>query len=404
MDFMNRRSTDTDYPIRAALIGITGFGARHYAHLRELEAEGRVCIDAATIINRHEVPEEWNRLEAAGTRLYTDYRDMLEAERGRIDATFIPTGIAWHERMTTAALQAGSHVYLEKPAAATVAEVEIMIAARDTAGKKVAVGFQQFSDPALRKAKQLLLADELGPLQSVSVLGLWPRRKAYYARNAWAGKIDVDGRPVRDSPANNALSHFLILAMFLGSRRADEVAALSEIDATLLRAKPIESFDTLSLRGHFENQAAFNCQFTHSCNENHAPRIRVRGRDGYMDWLANGAFTFPNASPEIAAAPAKNLQKAALANFIESLRSDRPVDCSLEMALEHTRVIERLHTDFPILDVPENHIEHLNSPSQEDDELLHVPGIETLMTECFEDPSARRMLRPDDLDAVSSSA
>lgn len=389
---MNLSSTGTDHPLRTALIGITGFGARHYSILRALADEGRVRLEAATIINRSGVPDEWERLEAEGTRLYTDHRDMLEAERGRIDATFIPTGIAWHEGMTVAALEAGSHVYLEKPAAATVAEVDAMIAARDKAGKRVSVGFQNLSDPGLHEAKARLVGGEIGSLESISVLGLWPRRQSYYERNAWAGKIAVNGRPVYDSPANNALAHFLFLGMFLGGTRANEVGRLSEIEATLLRAKPIESFDTLSLRGRFIDGVAFNCQLTHSCPKTHPPRIRLRGRDGSMDWSQGSAFKFSTGSQAIPAERAPRLQKAALAHFIESLRSERAVDCSLEMAREHTRLIDRLHAEHPIHEVPEKHVAR---EDPEEDPLIHIPGIETRMTDCFENPSGRRMIRPE---------
>jgi hypothetical protein len=50
----------------------------------------------------------------------------------------------------------------------------------------------------------------LGRPKRLKTLVLWPRDFAYYNRNDWAGKkTDQNGRPVLDSVAHNATSHFL---------------------------------------------------------------------------------------------------------------------------------------------------------------------------------------------------
>ena len=53
--------------------------------------------------------------------VYTDYREMLEKEKG-IDAVVIATPDHTHATITLAALQAGKHVYCQKPLTHTVAE------------------------------------------------------------------------------------------------------------------------------------------------------------------------------------------------------------------------------------------------------------------------------------------
>ena len=80
--------------INVAVIGISGFGAVHYADFVREHAAGRVNVVAATVINQADEPEKCAFLQSIGCRLFTDYRAMLEEFRGKIDLCFIPTGIA----------------------------------------------------------------------------------------------------------------------------------------------------------------------------------------------------------------------------------------------------------------------------------------------------------------------
>jgi predicted dehydrogenase len=66
--------------------------------------------------------------------------------------------------VTLAALDAGKHVLVEKPAARRVEELERLIAAEKASGRLVRVGFNHRYHPALRKARALVDAGELGPL------------------------------------------------------------------------------------------------------------------------------------------------------------------------------------------------------------------------------------------------
>ncbi len=66
-----------------------------------------------------------------------------------------------------AAVLAGKHVLVEKPAARNVAELEPLIEAAERSGVQVRVGFNHRYHPALLKAHELLEAGELGELMFV---------------------------------------------------------------------------------------------------------------------------------------------------------------------------------------------------------------------------------------------
>jgi len=65
--------------------------------------------------------------------------------------------------------------------------------------------------------KRDLLDGRYGRPLRLATLCAWPRDRAYYRRNSWAGRLrDGDsGAWVLDSPANNAMAHFLHNALFL---------------------------------------------------------------------------------------------------------------------------------------------------------------------------------------------
>lgn len=69
--------------------------------------------------------------------------------------------------ISIAALEAGKHVLVEKPAARSVGELDGVIAAARTSGRLVRVGFNHRYHPALRKARELHDAGALGPLMFV---------------------------------------------------------------------------------------------------------------------------------------------------------------------------------------------------------------------------------------------
>ncbi len=99
-------------------------------------------------------------------RVYEDYRKLL-AEEKSVDAVVIAAGQRWHVPMSKAALQAGKHVFCEKPLAHSVAEArEIREIAR---GSKLVtqVGTQGGSSATFRRSMEVIQAGVLGQIGEV---------------------------------------------------------------------------------------------------------------------------------------------------------------------------------------------------------------------------------------------
>ncbi len=129
-----------------AVIGLNGRG---YAHLSALKANrsaariSHVCDVDDNILRKFADRVQQEMGETAATE--KDFRRILEQKE--VDAITIATPDHWHAPMAIAALQAGKHVYVEKPCSHNAAEGEMLVRAQQKYKKLVQMGTQQRSSP-----------------------------------------------------------------------------------------------------------------------------------------------------------------------------------------------------------------------------------------------------------------
>lgn len=90
----------------------------------------------------------------------TDWRDLLSDPAIQLISITSPNGL--HREMAVAALEAGKHVWCEKPMALTLADAEAMTAAAKATGKATALGYGYLRNPALQFARQLIEEGAIG--------------------------------------------------------------------------------------------------------------------------------------------------------------------------------------------------------------------------------------------------
>jgi predicted dehydrogenase len=94
-------------------------------------------------------------------RATTDWRDLLADPAVQLVSVTSPNGM--HREMAVAALEAGKHVWCEKPMALTLAGAEAMTeAAAKAKGQVTALGYAYLRNPVLRHAKQLIKEGAIG--------------------------------------------------------------------------------------------------------------------------------------------------------------------------------------------------------------------------------------------------
>jgi predicted dehydrogenase len=262
-------------PVRIGLAGLGGYAAYMCDRLlAEGQSPSPHAVLAAVCDPEFErFPDRVQQLRVQDISVAARIEDLLSQN---IDAVFLPVPIDLHRPYTECALRAGKAVLCEKPAAGSIDDVDAMIVARDAAGLPVGIGFQDVYQPGVHELKRRILRGDFGVVLSASVVGCWPRGDRYYRRNTWAGKLKRNGRWVLDSPANNALAHYLHLSLFLLGPGERTSAIPAEVEAELYRANPIENYDTCSLRLTFDGGSHALIGLTHACAQNMEPEVLIR--------------------------------------------------------------------------------------------------------------------------------
>jgi predicted dehydrogenase len=325
---------------------VGGYAAVFLPIWEKLEDEGLARLSAAAVRNPAKYPNEMARIQRRNVRVFKGLDEMLAAGRAVIDCVCVPTAIHDHRPMVEAALAAGFDVMVEKPVAAAVQDVQAMIAARDRAGRKTAVGFQSQSGFMMRESKRRIIAGQIGRIRRMTATCLIRRDEAYFSRNAWAGKIKVDGRWGLDGPVMNALAHQLMNMLWLGGTELDACAAPATVQAECLHANPIEADDLSVVRAELtqaggNNGAQILFVGTYCWDGTPGVELNVHGEKGA---IRSDAFTWAELTPKGANAPAETWKgdreqprEDMWRNVVGAFGGDSTgLHVPLETALQHT--------------------------------------------------------------------
>src|SRR5690349_19533343 len=170
--------TGANNRIAVAVVGVGfGIGQNHLIGIHEKSNENNTVVAAACDVfnKRRNFAKEKASLKDAD--LYVDHRKLLE--RKDIDAVVIATHDPWHAQISIDAMEAGKHVYCEKPMTRYLDEAfQIHDAAKKT--KKVfQIGSQGCSAGGYKKCAEVIKAGKIGKL-------VWGQ--AWYSSNSLAGE------------------------------------------------------------------------------------------------------------------------------------------------------------------------------------------------------------------------
>ncbi len=170
--------------INCAIIGIRSRGKAHVKAIHK-DANAKIlynCDVDDVILEEHNA---WCQKNIGYVpKVEKDFRKILDDKD--VDAVFIATPEHWHAPMAIMALQAGKHVYVEKPCSHNPYENDLLVAAQNKYNKKVQMGNQQRSARtsimAIKEIKEGIIGDVF-------------KGEAYYSSNRGSigigNKIDV---------------------------------------------------------------------------------------------------------------------------------------------------------------------------------------------------------------------
>ena len=339
--------------VKVALCGVSGYAKTYVSGLTQLQDKGEIDFAAAVIRNPAKEPETAADFTRRGIRLFRDTATLYRECPG-IDLMCIPTGIASHEALAIEAMEHGCSVLVEKPLCGCVESARRILEAEKRTGKTVMVGYQHIYLPGIQKIKKHLLSGRLGKIRRITAAGLWPRGDVYYSRNAWAGKLAVDGVPVCDSPINNAFAHYLNISLFFAGKTFGEMMTPVSMRAEMYRCREsIETFDSCAVKVSSSDGIDILAFFSHTCPENFNPAVHVACEKGSADWEDGREWCVKDASGSIIESESvSSLDRGRMFDTAIAHLADPGVFvCTARAAAAQTFCIDRLHKNFGVSQV-----------------------------------------------------
>ena len=283
-------------PIRVLLVGIGGYGVNYVEAL--LGPDKPVGVDVVGVVDPvARRSNAWGLVESAGIPVFDDIEGFYGSNSA--DLAVISSPIHFHAAQVVGCLNHGSNVLCEKPVAPLYSQALEMAEAEKKSGKFAAVGYQLSYSRDVLALKQDILNGVYGDPILFKAAHAMRRGAKYYARSSWAGRKEVNGTPVYDSPLSNACAHQLHNMLFLLGNRLETAAKIEVTEAKLYRGNPnVENFDIAAVHGRTESGVKVQYQTAHPLESKLGPmslfqftKGEIRSeRDGFVGYLKDGTI------------------------------------------------------------------------------------------------------------------
>jgi predicted dehydrogenase len=202
---------------------------RHLAALRRVRGVEAVALSDVDAARLSGVAERFGV-----ARRYADWRGLVE-DAG-VDAVAVCAPPALHAPVALAALEAGKHVFVEKPLALTLEDCDLLAArAARASGLKAAVGFNMRWHRLVRGAREVIARGELGRVKLVRTVFASGAR-AQPGRAGWRARRESGGGAIFELGTH----HFDLVRFVLGREAREVYASCDEGDETSVVTLKIE--------------------------------------------------------------------------------------------------------------------------------------------------------------------
>ncbi len=373
-------------PVGICLVGVSNFARSHKRSIEQMIEEGLATFECVVIRSPDKYPEAMEEYTERGITIYNDYEEMLEQEKERVELVALPLSIQTHASGSIAAMEAGYNVLVEKPPAATVQDVDAMIAASERTGRFCVVGFQNQSKNTVRELKRKICDGALGDIEQISVMAEWVRDDDYYSRNAWAGQMVIDGDYVLDGPTNNALAHYMFNALYWSSQMWGHADTPVRVKGELYHAHPIPGEDTSSIRVETAGGTHIVYNTTLAGWNTRGPFTRIEGTKGTAWWRHTGDtdIEYADGSTETIVWDREREHDEVFRNAIRYLRGeDDGLNASIAMTRPMTVAVNGAYeSGGPPREVPS---EYVTREERDDSVFTGIDGLPELLDRCYEE-------------------
>lgn len=272
--------------LKALKVGFIGGGVNSavgQAHKIALQMDGNFDLVAGCFSRDREINiKTANAWRVDVSRIYATYKDLLQAERGRLDAVVVLTPTPTHKEIVIESIKAGFSVICEKALACRASDAEEIRACLNKYKGYLAVTYNYSGYPMVRELRKRIAAGELGKLEQILV----EMPQEGFAR------LNPLGRTPCPQAWRLADKDIPVISLDLGVH-------LHQMIDFLTNEKPIEVMSIVNRFGSFESVCdTVHClsRYTNGlvCNMwygkaalgyRNGLRVRVLGTHGSAEWL-----------------------------------------------------------------------------------------------------------------------
>jgi len=218
-------------PIRVGVIGVGNMGQHHTRVLSFLKDVELVGVSDVNVDRGIDTASKYR------ARFFEDYRSLLP----HVDAVCVAVPTRLHHEVGLTCLQAGVHVLIEKPIAASITEAESLVNAAAAAQKILQVGHIERFNPAFAELSKVLKTEE--------VLALEAHRMSPYSDRANDVSVVLD-LMIHDIDLLLELAASPVAKLSASGSRAADSGYLDYVTATLVFANGIVANLTASKVTH----------------------------------------------------------------------------------------------------------------------------------------------------------
>ena len=184
-------------PVRLAFVGLGGCLHTMYGPVLPLVRD----LEIVAVVDSDE-----NQLSKARETYGVDngYPSLAAClDRERMDAAYIGTPVFEHVPHAVMCAERGVHVLLEKPMARSPSECDTIITAHEKAGTVLMVAFMKRYNRSMRRVKELIDADEIGPVMGIRHNWDWGPDESGWVDPGWRGSLRTWGGQWQDHGAHS---------------------------------------------------------------------------------------------------------------------------------------------------------------------------------------------------------
>ncbi len=351
---MNIKIKSNGEPVSILLSGIRGYGNHYFEALNdEVPIEKYRLLGIIDILKMP--PHGYIMRSNRKMYYFQEVEDFYKAGH-RADLAIICSPLQFHAPQSITAMKNGSNVLCEKPLAVTIQDAREMVETSKRTGKWLMVGFQWSYSSAIQALKQDILSGMYGKPLKLKTICLWNRGFEYYNRNDWAGKIkDRNGNWILDSPASNAMAHFLHNLLYLIGEDVDKSAQPKEVLAECYRANRIENYDTVAARIFTDDDVELLFYASHAAEDNVNPAFELEFENGKISYgIINSEITAKDKNGNVKnyGSPDADSPFLKLLEAIEFVHNQGEIVCGAEAALPHVLCVNGIQESAEIVDFP----------------------------------------------------